>query len=198
MTDTTHTIDPSSTALLVMDYQQGIVAMIENSAALMDRAADAIARVRASGAHVGYVRVAFTDEDLAAIPPTSGMGARVAASSEAFHADSPHTTIHERIAPQDGDILVRKTRVGAFSTTDLQQQLRDRGIDTLILAPISTSGVVLTTVREAFDRDYALFVLADATADRDADVHACLMEKVFPRQAEVIAVADLDALMTRA
>jgi nicotinamidase-related amidase len=198
MTDTTRTIDPATTALLVMDYQQGIVAMIEDSAALLDRAADAIARVREAGGHVGYVRVAFTDDDLAAIPPTSGMGARVAASSEAFHADSPRTAIHERVAPQDSDILVRKTRVGAFSTTDLQQQLRDRGIDTLILAGISTSGVVLTTVREAFDRDYALFVLADATADRDPDVHTCLMEKVFPHQAEVITVADVDALMTRA
>jgi len=194
----TSTIDPATTALLVMDYQQGIVAMIEDSDALLDRAADAIARMRAHGGQVGHVRVAFTDADLAAFPPTSGMGTRVSASPEALHADAPATAIHERVAPQEGDIIVRKTRVGAFSTTDLEQQLRGRGIDTLILAGISTSGVVLSTVRDAFDRDYRLFVLADATADRDAEVHACLMDKVFPRQAEVITVADLAQIMTGA
>jgi nicotinamidase-related amidase len=192
----TNSIDPTTTALLVMDYQQGIVAMIEDSDALLDRAADAIARVRGHGGHIGYVRVAFTDDDLAAFPPTSGMGARVSASAGALHADAPSTAIHERVAPQDGDIIVRKIRVGAFSTTDLEQQLRERGVDTLILAGISTSGVVLSTVRDAFDRDYRLFVLADATADPDAEVHACLMDKVFPRQAEVITVADLDRLMS--
>jgi nicotinamidase-related amidase len=190
----TSTIDPATTALLVMDYQQGIVAMIEDPEPLLDRAADAIARMRAHGGRVGYVRVAFTDADLAAFPPTSGMGARVSAGPEALRDDAPATAIHERVAPQEGDIIVRKTRVGAFSTTDLDQQLRDRGIDALILAGISTSGVVLSTLRDAFDRDYRLFVLADATADRDADVHACLMEKVFPRQAEVITVADLDQI----
>lgn len=196
MTDVTPTINPATTALLVMDYQQGIVAMVPEPDALLDRATDAIARVRARGAHIGYVRVAFTDDDLAAFPPTSGMGARAAAMPEALHADSPNTAIHERVAPQEGDIIVRKTRVGAFSTTDLEQQLRDRGVDTLILAGISTSGVVLSTLRDAFDRDYALFVLADATADRDPDVHACLMDKVFPHQAQVITVADLDGLLT--
>jgi nicotinamidase-related amidase len=190
----TSTINPATAALLVMDYQQGIVAMIEDPDALLDRAADAIARMRAHGGHVGYVRVAFTDADLAAFPPTSGMGARVSAGPEALRDDAPATAIHERVAPQQGDIVVRKTRVGAFSTTDLDQQLRDRGIDTLILAGISSSGVVLSTLRDAFDRDYRLFVLADATADRDADVHACLIEKVFPRQAEVITVADLDQI----
>ena len=88
--------------------------------------------------------------------------------------------------------MVRKTRVGAFSTTDLDHRLRERGIHTLILAGISTSGVVLSTVREAADRDYELFVLADATADPNPDVHGFLLERIFPRQAEVITGRDLD------
>ena len=171
--------------------------MIEDSDDLLARAGQAIDLVRDRGGHIGYVRVAFTDADLEAIPPTSRMGARIASSPQAFHADSPTTQIHDHVAPQDGDIIVRKTRVGAFSTTDLEQQLRDRGIDTLVLAGISTSGVVLSTVRDASDRDYRLLVLSDATADPDPDVHAVLMDKVFPRQADVITVADLDGLMTR-
>jgi nicotinamidase-related amidase len=195
MTETPATIDPRRTALLVMDYQHGIVGMIEDSDALLARAGQAIDLVRDRGGHIGYVRVAFTDADLEAIPPTSRMGARIASGPQAFHADSPATQIHDQVAPRNGDIIVRKTRVGAFSTTDLEQQLRDRGIDTLILAGISTSGVVLSTVRDASDRDYRLFVLSDATADRDPAVHAFLIEQVFPRQADVITLAQLEGLL---
>jgi nicotinamidase-related amidase len=193
MTDAT--IDPQRTALLVMDYQEAIVAMIEDADALVARAAQAIELVRGYGGHIGYVRVAFTAADLQNIPATSSMGARIAAGPEAFMDDSPTTQIDERVAPRSEDIIVRKTRVGAFSTTDLAQQLTSRGIDTLILAGISTSGVVLSTVRDASDRDYRLFVLSDATADRDPVVHECLMEKVFPRQADVITVAELGGLL---
>ncbi|HEY6523265.1 MAG TPA: cysteine hydrolase [Solirubrobacteraceae bacterium] len=198
MTDAASPIDPRRTALLVMDYQQAIVGMIDDSDALVARAVEAIKLVRARGGYVGYVRVAFTDADLQNIPPTSRMGARIASSPQAFHDDSPTTQIDERVAPQDGDIIVRKTRVGAFSTTDLAQQLGDRGVDTLVLAGISTSGVVLSTVRDGSDRDYALYVLSDATADPDPSVQACLMEQVFPRQADVITVAELDGLLNGA
>ena len=63
---------------------------------------------------------------------------------------------------------MRKQRVGAFSTTDLHEQLQARGIDTLVLAGISTSGCVHSTVLDAFDRDYRVIVLSDACADPDA------------------------------
>ena len=192
----TEPIDPRRAALLVMDYQNGIVDMLGEPDEVLSRAVDAIATVRHAGGHVGYVRVAFEDADFEAFPPTSGMGARVAASGRALHNDSPSTAVHDRVAPEAGDIIVRKVRVGAFSTTDLDAQLRERGIDTLILAGISTSGVVLSTVRDASDRDYRVLVLADATADPEPDVHAFLTERIFPRQAEVITVADFDELLS--
>jgi len=69
-------------------------------------------------------------------------------------------------------------------------------IATLILAGVSTSGVVLSTVRDAADRDYRVFVLADATADPEPGVHGFLTERVFPRQAQVITVAQLDGLLS--
>jgi nicotinamidase-related amidase len=195
MTDPPPRIDPSRTALLVMDYQNGVVDMIADPEPLLARAADAIALVRQHGGHIGYVRVAFEDADLEAFPPTSGMGARVKMSPEALHNDSPATAIHDRVAPEADDIVVRKTRVGAFSTTDLDDQLRAHGVDTLILAGISTSGVVLSTVRDAHDRDYRVLVLADATADREPDVHEFLVQKIFPRQAGVIEIKDLEGLL---
>jgi nicotinamidase-related amidase len=68
--------------------------------------------------------------------------------------------------------------------------LRAGGIDHLVLTGIATSGVVLSTLREAADRDFRLTVLADACSDGDEEVHRVLTEKVFPRQAEVTTVAD--------
>jgi nicotinamidase-related amidase len=196
MTDQLPPIDPRRAALLVMDYQNAIVSMLGEPDDLLASAADAIATARRAGAHVGYVRVAFEDADLAAIPPTSRMGQRVSTSAEAFHNDSPTTAVHDRVAPAPDDIVVRKTRVGAFSTTDLDARLREHDIDTVILAGISTSGVVLSTVRDASDRDYRVLVLADATADPDPEVHEFLIERIFPRQADVITVADLEELLS--
>jgi nicotinamidase-related amidase len=196
MNDPLPPIDPQRAALLVMDYQNGIVGMLGEPDDLLGLAADALATARRAGAHVGYVRVAFEDSDLEAIPPTSRMGQRVATSPSAFHADSPNTAVHDRVAPEDGDIIVRKTRFGAFSTTDLDRQLRERGVDTLILAGISTSGVVLSTVRDASDRDYRVLVLADATADPESEVHEFLIERILPRQADVITTAQLEGLLS--
>ena len=119
------------------------------------------------------------------------MAATLARVGRTFDADAPATAVHERVAPEAGDIVVRKTRVGAFSTTDLDEQLRGRAITTLILAGISTSGVVLSTVPDAVDRDYRVFVLADASADPQPEVHEFLTERIFPRQAHVITTAQL-------
>jgi len=193
MTSTLPAIDPRRTALLVMDYQAGILGRLDEAEPLLSCAADAIAVVRGRGGQIGYVRVAFDDADYDAVPPHS----RFASVGPEMHSDSPATAIHDRVAPEPGDIIVRKIRVGAFSTTDLDQQLRDRGISTLILAGISTSGVVLSTVRDAADRDYQVLVLADACADPVPGVHDFLTEKIFPRQAGVITSAELKDLLSR-
>jgi nicotinamidase-related amidase len=195
MTETIPTLDFARTALVVMDYQNGLLDSLANAEELLATTVSAIAFVRERGGHVGYVRVAFTDSDFAAIPAASQMAAAVTPERrEAMHADSPATAIADQLAPQPGDIVVRKTRVGAFSTTDLDQQLHQAGITTLVLAGVATSGVVLSTVREAADRDYQLLVLTDACADPDPEVHAFLTQKVFPRQARVITVAELASL----
>jgi nicotinamidase-related amidase len=187
-------IDPRRTALLVMDYQAGIVDRLGDAEPLLSCVADAIALVRDRGGQIGYVRVAFDDPDYAAVPAHS----RFAAIGPELHSDSPATAIHDRVAPEPGDITVRKTRVGAFSTTDLDQQLRERDVSTLILAGISTSGVVLSTVRDAADRDYQVFVLADGCADPVPGVHEFLTEKIFPRQAQVISSAELKDVFSQA
>jgi len=170
-------------ALLVMDFQNAIVEMLEDPEPLLERAEQTIAVARSRGMTIAYVRVGVTDEDLAAAPP---------AAAERFgrlRDGDPQTAIVGRLAPAEGDIVVRKVRVGAFSTTDLESQLRARGIEALVLTGIATSGVVLSTVRDAFDKDFHVTVLADVCADRDAEVHRVLIEKVFPRQADVVPLA---------
>jgi nicotinamidase-related amidase len=181
-------------ALLLLDYQTGIIGMLPDGDALVVRAAAAAQTFRAAGGRIGYVRVAFTADDVRALPPRNKMAARVATMPDMVRADSPATTIDARLAPAPHDIVVRKTRVGPFSTTDLDAQLRAAGVTTLVLAGISTSGVVISMVREAADRDYRLVVLRDACADPEADVHSFLMDRIIPRQADVIDVAALAAL----
>jgi nicotinamidase-related amidase len=82
--------------------------------------------------------------------------------------------------------VVTKRRVSAFAGSDLDVVLRALDARHLVLCGLSTSGVVLSTLRAAADQDYALTVLRDACADPDEEVHRVLTEKVFPRQAEVL------------
>jgi nicotinamidase-related amidase len=195
MTDSPAAIDPRRAALLVMDFQTAILEHLPESDGLLTRVAETIRTARAQGVLVGYVRAAFSDADLAAIPGTNKAFALLAARPGFLREDAPETAIHERVAPKPGDIVVRKIRVGAFSTTDLDAQLGHRGIDTLILAGVSTSGVVLSTVRDAADRDYRIFVLSDGCADSDPELHDVLTRKVLVRQAHVITTAELPGLI---
>src|SRR2546423_707621 len=110
MTDQHITLDPNRTALLVMDYQEGIVGQLPETGPLLDRVSTAIDDVRGRGGHVGWVRVAFEDTEFDAVPETS-IFAPYAASAElraAMRADAPGTRIHARLAPEPGDIQVRK------------------------------------------------------------------------------------------
>lgn len=189
-------IAPSKTALLVMDYQPGIIGFLDDTVPFVSAAADIASAVRTSGGTVGYVRVGFTDADYDGFPEGHIMGDRVKGNRPGMDADSPTTALYEGLDVREGDIVVRKTRVGAFSTTDLHTELTARGVTTLILAGAHTSGVVLTTVREAHDLDYRVIVLADACVDPDESVHSFLVEKIFPKQAEVTTVAELTPALT--
>ena len=89
---------------------------------------------------------------------------------------------------REGDLVVVKKRVSVFSGSDLEVLLRSLDATHLVLTGIATGGVVLSTLREAADKDFRLTVLADGCLDADEEVHRVLIEKVFPRQAEVVSV----------
>ena len=193
-TPTLPVIDSKRTALLVMDIQNGVVGSISEPDILLERIGRAIADVRAAGGTVGYIRVAFTEDDWAAVPATNTAFHQLA-QAKGMHHEDVAAQIDQRIAPEDGDILVRKTRIGAMSTTDLHEQLAGRGIDTLVLTGISTSGVVMSTLAEAVDRDYRVIVISDAVADHRDDVHDILVNTIFPSRAHVIDSTTLHDLL---
>jgi nicotinamidase-related amidase len=183
-------ISPSKTALLLMDFQNAIIGMVRAEApALLERAARVRAAAKSAGLAVMHVRVAFRDADYAAIPPRN-KGFSALASSRFITDGSEAAEIHAALKPAADEEVFTKKRVGAFSTTNLGERLKARGIDTLVLTGIATSGVVLSTLRDAADRDYRLLVISDCCADMDGEVHRVLTEKVFPRQADVIGLED--------
>ncbi|CAM5430561.1 cysteine hydrolase family protein [Leifsonia shinshuensis] len=179
-------LNPATTALLLMDLQPGILGRVPDSDAFLAGLVRAREAARAAGMTVGYVRVAISAEEAATIPARS----RFARAGERLDPNRPETQIDPRIAPADGEIVVRKKRVGAFGTTDLQEQLDARGVDTLVLAGVSTGGVVLSTVRDAADRDYRLVVLEDGCWDSDPEVHQVLTAKVFARGGATVTSID--------
>jgi nicotinamidase-related amidase len=182
----------NATALLVMDVQQGIVARFaEADAGYLPRLSAATAAARTAGIPVVYVTIHFRP----GYPEVSARNASFSAISAQgrFVAGSPDTEIHPAVAPQPEDVVVVKRRVSAFTGSDLDVVLRGLGAETLVLTGIATSGVVLSTLRQAADLDYRLTVLADACLDADPEVHRVLTEKVFPRQATVRTVAQWTA-----
>jgi nicotinamidase-related amidase len=179
-------------ALLLLDFQPAVLATLPDAGQAVAAAAQARAYAAEVGWPVFYTRVAFTQPDLDSIPLRSKAFAPVKGSGFLMD-DDPSTAVVAELAPATGDTVLRKTRFGAFSTTGLAGHLRGRDVNTLYIAGVSTSGAVLSTVRDAGDQDFALVVLGDACADSDADVHRMLTEQVLPVQADVIATADIGA-----
>jgi nicotinamidase-related amidase len=177
----------SHPVLLVMDFQHGIVERL-GDAPVLDAAGRAVEAARAHKIPVMFVRVAFRPgyPETAADNPTFG---HISQTGDLMTQDHPATQIHASLDPRPEEPVITKRRVSAFSGSDLDVLLRAARADTLVLAGIATSGVVLSTIRQAADLDYRLVVLADACADADPEVHRVLTEKVFPRQA-LVTMAD--------
>ncbi|MER7279158.1 isochorismatase family cysteine hydrolase [Dactylosporangium sp. NPDC000244] len=181
----------ATTALLVMDVQRAVVERYPDPGYL-PRLRTAIDTAHARGLPVIYVVVGFRP-GRPEISPRNRMFGRLAGAHES-PAEAASMRIHPDIQPDTdpvaGDIVVTKRRVSAFAGSDLEMVLRAGGIEHLVLTGIATGGVVLSTLRQAADLDFGLTVLADGCLDDDPEVHRVLVEKVFPRQAEVLTIAE--------
>jgi len=179
-------MENNRTALLVMDMQSGILNRFPQKAELITKVAEAIKCARKNDITVIFVRLGF-QKNMPEINPANKSFGPIKknlsnADLEAFMQIDPDLGVEET------DIIVNKKRISAFSGSDLEMILRSQDISSLVLSGIATSGIVLSTVREAFDKDYQLTVLSDGCTDADAEVHRVLTEKIFPRQAEVLTV----------
>ncbi len=165
MTQQATKIDAARTAVLIMDFQQRIIANVATEpAAVVENAARALSGARQAGIPVIYV----------------------VHRGGPFAEYAPDVELHEGVTPAEGELVITKVRPGPFSTTALDVTLREMGKDNLVIMGVATSGCVLSSVRWAVDVNYSFIVLSDACSDGDTEVHRVLTEKVYPRQGTVM------------
>jgi nicotinamidase-related amidase len=191
-------LDPRSSALLVMDYQIDVLEKFmapADPSEVLSVLPKLLAAARSASMLVIYVGVSFRPgyPEISPRNPTFS----VIGQSGLLQAGSPGAQTHPAVAPIKGEPVVTKHRVSAFGGTDLQTILQSRAVETLVLAGVHTSGVVLSTLRQAFDLDYRILVAGDCCADPDREAHDMLLSRVFPKQATVTSAALLcDAIRT--
>jgi nicotinamidase-related amidase len=156
---------------------------------VLENTAEALRRARAAWARVGYVRIGFSP-DYRECPPNSPVfsGSRKAGI---FKLGSWGTEVHPDLAPQAEDFDIIKHRVSPFYGTTLELLLRTHGIGRLVLAGISTTGVVTSGVREGHDRDLDVTVLEDCCAALSLEQHQAAIEG-FGRMARIATAATVD------
>lgn len=183
-------LDSKRTAFITLDYQNGILGFVPGAESAIPMAARAIGFARKKNFLIIHAGLGFS-EGHPEIPDFETPFSRVK-QNNVFVKGTPSAEFHSAIF-KPGDIVVYKQRVSAFSENHLRMILRARGIDHLVIFGIATSGIVLSTLRQAFDLDFRSVVIKDACFDPDPDVHRVLTEKVFPRQAWVVTADELVA-----
>jgi len=187
-------LEPARTALVVIDLQRGIVAMPtapRSSVEVVTRAVQLAAALRAAGGIVVLVHVTPSPDGKDGLRPVTDAPAMGGGRS----LPPDWADFVPELEPQAGDIIITKRQWGAFYGTELDLQLRRRGIDTIVLCGISTSIGVESTARDAFERGYIQVFVEDAMACRDAVEHAHTVATLFPRIGRVRSTAEVLAAL---
>jgi nicotinamidase-related amidase len=187
----TLSLDRQHTALLIADFYGAILSTLPHATdrQVVEKTQRLQRAARDAGLFVCYCATVFR-------PGYVEISERNKTFRERKHSGQPPMSdpvqlIHSAVLPTPGEVVVGKHRVNALYGTALDLILRANGIDTLIILGYATSGVVLSTVRYAADLDYRLLVVEECCADQDPAVHDFLTQRIFPRQAEVVTVADV-------
>ncbi|MCL5116781.1 MAG: hydrolase [Firmicutes bacterium] len=181
-------LDPARTALVVIDLQKGITAMQtapHSSDAVVMRAAQLAESFRQAGAFVVLVHVGPSPDGKDALKPITDTTANWPSPPPGWDEIVPE------MGPKPGDHVLRKRQWGAFYGTDLDLELRRRGIDTIVLCGISTNIGVESTARAAYEHGYQQIFVEDATAARTAEEHQFTFEHTFPRIGRVRSTQDV-------
>jgi nicotinamidase-related amidase len=178
------------TALVLIDLQAGILGMPTAplaSADVLARAQELADGFRRHGLPVVLVRVSVSPDGADAVP------GRTDAPPPGIRAEGWDVLAPELV--RDGDILVTKRNWSAFYGTDLDLQLRRRGVTQIVLGGIATSIGVESTARAAHERAYNLALVTDAMSDRDTDAHHNSVTRIFPRLGETTTTAEVLAAL---
>jgi nicotinamidase-related amidase len=187
-------LEPARTALVLIDLQRGIVAMPtgpRSSAEVVSKAAQLVKALRAAGGTVVLVRVTPSPDGKDSLRPITDAPAQ--AGGRPLPPD--WAEIVPGLAPEATDIVITKRQWGAFYGTELDLQLRRRGIDTIVLCGISTSIGVESTARDAFERGYNQIFVEDAMAAREAAEHVHTVGTIFPRIGRVRSTEEVLAAL---
>jgi len=184
------TIDKTGTAILIMDYQNDIVALLpeEQQKPLLQRTAKVLDVARKASLPVIYVGIRFRD-GYPEISPRNKVFSSVKQRGLLLENTSG-VDIRAEVAPEPGEIIVTKYRSSAFHATELETVLQVKGVNKLVLFGVRTSGCVLSTVRQAADMDYGITVISDCCADTDDETHRVLTQKIFPQQTTVVTAQE--------
>src|SRR5438067_201062 len=181
------TIDPSTTALVVIDLQRGVVArdcMPHSSADVVANAAKLLKRFRELGALVVLVHVEFSADDGDRLKPNAEEAVPPRAAMSGDFAE----LVLERVPT---DLVITKRQWGAFYGTALDLQLRRRGIRTLVLAGISTNFGVESTARDAYERGFDQIFVEDAMSGLSPGAHEFAVKTIFPRIGRIVSTEAL-------
>ncbi|HEJ9172303.1 hydrolase [Serratia nevei] len=189
-------LDAQTTALVLIDLQNGILPYAggpHSADQVVANAALLAARFRLLGAPVLLVRVGWSDSFAEALKqpvdkPAPAPAGGLPASWWEFPAP---------LAVCDCDILVTKRQWGAFYGTDLDLQLRRRGIKSVVLGGISTNIGVESTARAAWEHGYELVIAEDVCSAQNAEMHRFAFEHIFPRLARVRDTGEILAALER-
>ena len=184
-----HTLDPARTALILIDLQNGIAGpelAPRSGDEVVETAKNLAARFREADAPVVLVHLSWRDDgaDMPSQQVEKPIKARMAAMGEGWRDLIPGLE-------QQGDIIVLKHHWGAFTGTDLDLQLRRRGVDTIVLAGIATNFGVESTARCAWELSYNVVLVEDATTSRAADLHQFAIDNIFPQISRIVTSEDI-------
>ena len=184
-------INIKSTALIIADFYKDMMGTIAHSIErnVLSNTQELQKAARQSGMLICYSATVFRPGYIEISDRNKTFSQRKNSGQPAV--SDPIEVIHPGVSPIDGEVVVGKHRVNALYGTDLDMTLRANQINTIIILGYATSGVVLSTTRFAADSDYSILIVEDCCADTDPEVHNFLMEKIFPRQADIVTSEDL-------
>lgn len=174
-----------NSALLIMDMQNGIAKTFPGLDEIVASSNEAIETARKAGIPVIFVRVAFS-KNFSEVSPNNKVFTKIKNSGQTMTTEDDSTQIISTLNIKPDDLIITKQRFSAFTGSNLDVLLSGLEVDHLILSGVATSGVVLSTAVEAFDKDFKLTFLEDASADRDIKVHDFLINSIFPKYGDVL------------